>query len=96
MSGAILAAWLAVCGGDAATTHVALRGGAVEVNLSQRPWITDALVAGEAGAVAGALHSLRRTHPRVARGMAIAAIAWRGAVVAHNVRVLHEIGRGPR
>ena len=81
-----------LCAGDAATTHVALSRGATEWVLpTQSPWMSTALIAGEAGGLSGALVWLdRRQHPKAARALAIAAIGIRAAVIANNLHQLRK------
>lgn len=79
-------------GADAATTHYALTHGAHELVLSQRPLITDAIVAGQAVGTSLALAWLdRRKHPKAARIVGWSFVAVRGAVVVSNLRQVGKL-----
>lgn len=88
----LLGAWLAACGTDAVVTHAALRTDrVVELHLSQNPWVTDALVAGQAGAWLLAERRLRKGHPKLAMGVTLGLVAVRGWAVAQNVHTLEVL-----
>lgn len=81
---------------DAATTHVVLGRGGREVNpiMSQRALVNDVVIGAQAVALGVVTAQLaKQGHPRVAKWMLIGSIAFRGAIVAHNVRVLQLQGR---
>lgn len=88
MPGWLLAAWIGACGADAVTTHGALQAGAVELHLSQNPWVTDALVGAQAGVGAWGMARLHRTHPKLATGILVGLTAIRMGAAVHNATVL--------
>jgi hypothetical protein len=86
----LLALWLAAFGADAATTHIAMRAGAQELILTQRPIANDAILAGEAVLGGWLLHRLDRQHPKVARALTSIGIGMHGAAAVSNVRVTNR------
>ena len=89
----ILAGYLASCGADAASTHLALSRGAHELVLTQSPIANDVVLGAQAAGVSYLTVRLARTHPKIARGLLIASTAIRVAIVVRNVRVIDAQGR---
>lgn len=83
-----LTVFLAGCGADATSTHLALATGRVhEVVLTQNPWVDDGLVAGEAALGAWAFERrLRSRHPRLATTLELSLGAFRFGLAVRNVR----------
>lgn len=79
-------------GADAASTHYALNHGAHELILSQNPWKTDAVLAGEAAGISLSLAWLdKRQHPKMARVVGWSFVAVRASVVASNLRQIRKL-----
>lgn len=88
----ILTAYIASFTADAATTHVALQKGAVEVVFpTQNPWVIDGIVAGEAVTGHALTKHLYKDHPKLAVTIAIAATAVHGYAAIHNIHVMRQM-----
>jgi hypothetical protein len=75
---------------DAASTCDALSRGATERNPLVAGGSCKASIVFEAGVTTGqtiALHSLNKTHPKIAKTLAIVSIAVEGWMIAHNSQV---------
>ena len=78
--------------GDAITTGTALSRGGVERNpvLPQSPSWNMALQASETAGELYLLKRLNQRHPKIAKGLAVAAIGVEGFAVIHNIRTLNR------
>ncbi len=92
MNGLLLAGWIALCAGDATTTHVILQSGhGREVIWTQNPWVDDGIVAAQA---AGGVWLSRRLnklgHPRMAKAILVSLMVVRGVAVVNNLHVIQS------
>ncbi len=91
----LLLVYSLTCGADAATTHQALSAGARESVLSQSTVANTAIIGAETGVSVFAIARLNQTHPKAARAIVVAAMAFRGYVAIHNAQVAAQM-RGIR
>jgi hypothetical protein len=83
--------WIGGMSADTASTHYALNQGAHETTLSQKPWLTHALIGGEAVGGAYGLNKLSKEHPKLAATIGIAAGAFRAGIAMRNMRVAQQM-----
>ena len=88
----ILTAYITSFAADAATTHVALSKGAVEVVLpTQNPFMIDGIVAGQAVAGYMLINHLYKDHPKLAIAIAVGVTAAHGYAALHNIHVTRQM-----
>lgn len=78
---------------DIGTTTAALQRGAHESMLTQNATVNAAIVGGTVAGTSAGLARFYQQHPKAAKWLAISAMAFRGVVVAQNVRTLRHQGR---
>lgn len=89
MNAIALAAYLALFGADAATTHQAIARGGHEMFLTQSSALNDVLMAGQASALWWATGKIHRPALRWTLRLAIAGA--HGAAAAHNLQTLRRL-----
>ncbi len=87
----LLTAYLSLTSVDAASTHIALGKGARETIMTQNAVIDDFIIAGEGVGVVYNANRLNKPHPKLAKGVLIAMIAVRAAVVVNNIHTIQGI-----
>jgi hypothetical protein len=83
--------WIGGMSADTTSTQYALKQGAHETMLSQKPWLNHVLVGGETVGGAAGLNRLYRDHPKLAATIGIAAGAFRAGIAVRNMRVAREM-----
>ena len=87
----LLSAYISIAAADAITQERALRlYGAHEVMLTQHARLNDAIIAAETASTTIAAERLHRQHPRLAKTILIAGIAWRAVAVGANLRAMRR------
>jgi hypothetical protein len=88
--------WFGGFSADTASTHVALKQGAHESILSQRPWVNHVVIAGEAAGGAYGLQRLSKEHPKLAVTLGIAVGVLRAGIATRNMSVANQMRQRQR
>lgn len=84
----LMIGYLAMSSADAVTTHVGLNMGAHELILTQSSVKNYAIIGASTVGTVLLTYKLRKQHPRVAKGILLAATCVRAAATANNIRVI--------
>lgn len=89
MNALALAAYLTLCGSDAATTHTALSmPGSHELILTQSPYVNDGLILGSSWGVWRITRDIKNPWLKWSARFAVASI--HGAMAAHNIKEMRK------